>query len=233
MSEGVVGFTAGDMVIPEFVMVQNTTREVSGLVDAKTGAAAEQLPGLIVDKKNKESYGKKLDVVLLQVTKKRTLWYDKKKEPGKQGKKCFSSDGIRPSANAAEPQSKLCEDCEYSFKDIEYHMLMLDVERSLETGSPVLFRFMSKGTSNGPTRSLVSSLLKRKDKNIRDFRLVFGSAKDSNAKGNFVIASYTNVTPVEDELLQSLVEQAYLTYCDKSGGATEDVEETQEDEVPF
>jgi hypothetical protein len=227
--EGLEGFSGTDMVIPELVMIQNTTGEISGLIDEKTGAAVEQLPGLFVDKKARVSYGKKLEVVLLQASKRRKLWYDKKKDQ-KTGVKCYSLDGISPADNAAEKQADTCAECQHSQRDIEFHMLFLDVERSLEASAPVLFRFVSKSTANTPVRNMVSAIVKRKQA-TREFQVTMATMKDSNNKGNFVNLTFGSLLPVkENPKLEAIVEEAYLTYVESASPANDDSQSPQEEE---
>ena len=85
-----------------------------------------------------------------------------------------------------------------------------------------------------PTRTLVSSILKRK-KNPRDFQFSFGALKSNNSKGNFVVANYSAITPIENEALLALVEQAYLTHCDSSSDVDDEetIDINQEEATPF
>lgn len=231
MSEGLEGFGGRDFVVPELVIVQNTTKEIEGLVDERTGAAVEQLPGTFADKKNKQSYGKKLNVILLQVDKKRLLFFDRegKKTPedkGKTGRKCWSMDSIKPADAVPENQRQAinCEDCKYANRDLEYHLTLLDIDRSMEAEEPVVFRYIAKSTSLDPVRSLATTIKKRK-KATRDFTLVMSAVNDDRGKGNFKVLNFSAVTPLEDNKLKAYAEEAYLNYCDSSSSAPSDAGE--------
>jgi hypothetical protein len=230
MSEGLEGFGGADLVIPERVMSQPTSGEISGLIDNKTGAAAEMVAGLFIDKRAKISYGKDLDVVLLKASKKRVLFFSDSgipEEKEKKGRKCWSVDGIKPAENVppATKQADICADCKYFNSDLEYHLLLLDVKESLAAGAPIVFNFVAKKTSMSPTRMLITAIVNRKGKDARDFQATMRTAATTNTKGNFRVVNFGAISPIEDETLKAIVEEGFLTYCDAAASVEEEAGE--------
>lgn len=220
MSTGLEGFGGTDMVVPTYKMFQATSSDVPGI-------DKELAVGDFFDKVNKVNRKKNFKVVLLAASKKRLLYWDEKRD-GKKGRRCWSDDGVTPSPKVEFPVEVKCSTCQYRNQDEEYHMTFLDVEQSLEIGSPVVFKYVSKGTSNFATRTLLTSLV-RSGKAARDFTMVLGSNKQPNrqGKGNFASVTYTNVTPNDDDTLVGLAEEAYQLFVDQVPNAEEAV--TDED----
>lgn len=233
---GLEGFGGTDMVVPTYKLFQATSSDIPGI-------DKELAVGDFFDGTNKINRKKGFKVVLLAAVKKRLLYWDEKKDgPGKKGRRCWSDDGVKPSPKVEFPVSDGdCSVCQYRNQDEEYHMTFLDVDLSLESGSPVVFKFVSKGTSNFATRTLLTSLVRSK-KAARDFVITLGSNKQPNkqGKGQFAVVTYTHVLPIDGadqpQELQGLAEEAYELFVGQVPNAEEAVTEQdvqQQENAPF
>jgi hypothetical protein len=231
MSDGLDGFSGRDLPIVELDLIQPTSSDIKGLTDYKTGEETDTVAGLFVDRKNKQSYGKRFTVVPLKIERKRLLWYSDSRLPEdktKKGRKCWSDDGNTPSEKVQNPVSKSCLTCNQAKYDLVIPMLFLDVERSLELDEPVVFKLESKKSSNPSTLSIIDAVKKRK-KPLRDFQFSLSSIKTSNSQGNFCVLTYANIKPVEeDPKLAVLVERAFLEYCDTGIHTVAEAEDEEE-----
>lgn len=226
MTTGLEGFGGTDMVVPTYKLFQATSSDVPGI-------DKELAVGDYFDAAGKFNRKKGFKAVLLAATKKRMLYWDEKKDGvGKKGRRCWSDDGVVPASNVQYPVNTRCNMCEYRNQDEEFHMTLLDVEQSLENGTPSVFKYVAKGTSLFPTRTLISALVKSQ-KPARDFVFVLGSERKANkqGKGNFAIATYTSVMPIdsEGELLSALAEEAYQLYVGTTPNPDESAVVTDEE----
>ena len=185
---------------PQRRLVQGTSR-IEGMPDARKG--------FFVDPKELREVGKSMEVVLLEVRTTRTLFWDKKdpKQANMKGVRCYSEDGIVPSPRLTSPVSAVCDGCEFQNKDIVARMFCYDVQDSKKAGEPVIFTYEAKSTGLSPVRNYVGSVRTQK-LNARDFKFTLTSKENSNDKGAWYTADFTNVEKVPSNM-KADIEAAY------------------------
>jgi hypothetical protein len=207
---------------PKRQLVQGMSR-IEGMKDARKGT--------FVDAKEQREIGKSMEVVLLEVRTTRTLFWDKKdpKQASMKGVRCYSEDGIIPSPRLQSPVSAVCEGCDYQNKDIVARMFCYDVQDSKTAGHPVVFTYEAKSTGLSAVRNYVGSIRTQK-LNARDFKFTLAVKENSNDKGEWYTADFTNVEKVPSNM-RADVEAAYQSI--NAGGNSDGEELGAPDDVPF
>jgi hypothetical protein len=220
MATGFEGFNdtaSGGALPPKRQLVQGMT-VIEGMPDIRKG--------YFVDTTEKREIGKTMEVVVLKVDTARTLFWEKGKAPaGVKGPRCFSDDGILPSARVKQPVSEVCAECQFASKDLVYRLYCYDVQESKENGGPVIFYIEAKSTQLKVVRAFVQAI-RSKNRAARDFKVTMASQEQKNDKGSWYVIQFNEMEPVPSNIKDD-VDLAYS----QMNGPDEAID--SDDEVAF
>ena len=222
--EGLEEFDQTDIIVPRRTLVQPMTK-LSTL-------GIKAAPGAFIDKTSKKVYSDPFPIVVLTLKKNRALSHPF--ESKEKGYRCWSSDGRTPDADVENPISTSCLGCPEAGKDLQYNLLCLDVNETLENGVPSVFWFTARKSSRYRAQDLINNFVSTRTSPRARVVTMEGIQPANMRQGNYYVASFRDVT-VLPEKLQPYVDAAVALYASaaEQAPADEDIAPVDDNSTPF